>query len=84
MTLPFTQGHNCISTLTNVKRVPKQPYLGQYASYGIQTWHGSRLMHGICAHARSDDVDLDARSQWVDKRKQSTLNYLDNYATNKH
>ena len=28
-------------------------------SYGIQTWHDGRLMYGIHAHARFDDVDLD-------------------------
>ena len=31
-------------------------------------------MHGIYAHF--DDLDLDARSQWVGKCKQSALNYL--------
>ena len=30
------------------------------------------------AHARFDDLDLDARSQWVGKGKNSSLNYLDN------
>ena len=31
------------------------------------------------AHAHADDFDLDARSQWVDKRqKKPALNYLDN------
>ena len=34
-------------------------YLGQYLSYCIQTWHDSRLRHGIYAHARFDDLELD-------------------------
>ena len=29
------------------------------------------------AHARFDDLDLDARSQWAGKGNQSALNYLD-------
>ena len=28
----------------------------------VQTWHGGKLMNGISAHARIDDLDLDARS----------------------
>ena len=40
------------------------------------------LLRGI--YARFDDLDLDARSQWVGKGKQSVLNYLDNQASNKH
>ena len=34
-------------------------------------------MHGIYAHARFDDRDLAARSQWVSKGKNSALNYLE-------
>ena len=52
-------------------------YLGQYLSYFIQTWHAGRPIHGIYAHARFDDLDLDARSLWVDKGKDSVLNYFD-------
>ena len=38
------------------------------------------------AHARVDDLDLDARSHWVgkSKKKKTTLNYLDNLASNQH
>ena len=36
------------------------------------------------AHARFDDLDLDARSQWVDKSQKSELNYLDNEENNQH
>ena len=38
-------------------------YLGQYLSYYIyiQTWHGGILMDAIYAHARFDDLDLDAK-----------------------
>ena len=37
---------------------------------------GGRLMYGIYAHARFDDLDLDTRSQGVDKGKTSALTYL--------
>ena len=40
----------------------------------ILCWHDGRLMHGLNAHARFNDFDLDARSQWVGKCK----NYLEN------
>ena len=53
-------------------------YLGQYLSYGIPTWHDDRLMYGMYAHARFDDLGLDARSQWVGRGRNSALNYLDN------
>ena len=33
----------------------------------IQTWHDGRLMDRIYAYACFDDLDLDARSQWVGK-----------------
>ena len=43
----------------------------------IKSWHGGRFIHGIYAHA--DDLDLDARSQWVGNgQNKSALNYLDN------
>ena len=29
-------------------------------------------------HAHVDDLDLDARSQWVDKGNKSAFNYFDN------
>ena len=44
-------------------------YLGQYLNYHIQTCHDRRLMDAIYAHARFDDLDPDARSQWVGKGK---------------
>ena len=34
-------------------------YLGQYLIYYTQTWHDGRIMHGIYAHARFDDLELD-------------------------
>ena len=43
-----------------------------------QSWRVGRLMHRIYDHARVDDLDLDARSQWVSKGKKYALNYLDN------
>ena len=42
-------------------------YLRQYFSYCIQTWNACRLMDARYAYARFDDLDLDARSQWVGK-----------------
>ena len=33
-------------------------------------------MHGIYAHARFDDLALNARSQWVGKGIKSELNYI--------
>ena len=36
-----------------------------------------RLMHDIYAHARVDDLDRDARSQWLGRGNNSALNYLD-------
>ena len=35
-------------------------------------------MLAIYAQGSVDDLDLDARSQWVGKSKKSALNYLDN------
>ena len=39
-------------------------------------------MHDIFVDARFGDLDLDARSQWAGKDKQSALNYLDNKTSN--
>ena len=51
-----------------------------FFSYVMHTWNDGRLMRGIiiCIHALFDDLDLDARSQWVGKGKTPTLNYLNN------
>ena len=77
MTLLFIQGHNCVSNLTHFKLV-LYSYLGQYLINGIQTWHDGKLMHGY-AHARFDDLDLDAWSLWVGKvTKTSALHALGN------
>ena len=36
-------------------------------------------------YAPFDDLDLDARSQWLGRRKnKSAFNYFDTYASNKH
>ena len=45
-----------------------------------------KLVHGIyyTLITRVDDLDLDTRSQWVGRGNKSALNYLDNYACNKH
>ena len=65
MTLTFNQGHKCISTWTTFNL----QYLGQYLSYYIQTWHDGKLMDAIYAHF--NDLDVDARSQWVGKGKEN-------------
>ena len=52
-------------------------------SRGIQIWHDDRPMHGIYPHARADDLDLDTRSQWVDKGKEIGVD-LSQVASNKH
>ena len=39
--------------------------------------HDGTLMHRIYAHARVDDSDPDARSQWASEGNRSVLNYLD-------
>ena len=39
----------------------------------------ARLMDAQNAHARLDDLDLDAKSQWVGKAKQYALHGLGNY-----
>ena len=49
-----------------------------YVNYGVQTWHDSKLMHGIYAHDRVDDLDFDSRSQWLGRATKSALNYLGN------
>ena len=53
-------------------------------SYGIQTWHDSRLMHVIYAYAHVDDLELDgaAGSQWLGRVKNSALNYLNKKVRN--
>ena len=48
----------------------KLQYLRQYLSYYIQTWHDhddDKLMDATYAHARFNDLDHDARSEWVGK-----------------
>ena len=42
-------------------------YLGQYVTNYIRTWHDGRLMDALYYHF--DDLDLDARSQWVSEAK---------------
>ena len=36
-------------------------------------------MYALYAHVRFDDLDLDARSQWVGKGKKSALHAFGNY-----
>ena len=40
------------------------------------TRHEDRLMPGINIHGRFDDLDLDARTQWLGRGNKSALNYL--------
>ena len=43
------------------------------------------MAHGIYAHARFDDLDLEARSQWVGKGKKFSFELsLYNKASKKH
>ena len=42
----------------------------------IQTWHDGRFMDAVYVHAPFDDPDIDARSQWVGKGKQSALHLI--------
>ena len=78
MTLTFTQGHNYVSNLTNVLLVTQYNYLGQYLSYDIQTWHDGRRMHGMYMHVHAfrDDLDLDARSQWIRRQSKNNNNQI--------
>ena len=73
---PKTDLHSQITSQTGL--LFNLQYLGQYLMYYIQTWHDGILMDAIYAHARFDDLNLDARSQWVGKGKYSALNYFDN------
>ena len=43
-----------------------------------------RLMDALYVQYRFDDLDVDAVWQRVGKGKRSVLNYLDNYASDKH
>ena len=52
--------------------------MGHYLDYGIQNVYDETLIYVIYAHARFDDLDLDARPPWVDKCKHLALHYLDN------
>ena len=80
MTLLFTQGHNYVSNLTSQVF---NLYYNSHISDSMAFKFGmaidlSIIWHIIYAHARFDDLDLDARSQWVGKRKKSPWNYIDN------
>ena len=55
----------CVSNLTTFIL----QYLRQYVSYYIQTWHNGTLMDALYAHARFDDLNHDAVTQWVSKGK---------------
>ena len=60
MTLTFIQGHKCILSLTTYFNYH---YLQHYLSYYILTWHDGRPIHGIYAHSRVDDTDLECLMQ---------------------
>ena len=53
-------------------------WLSKRASLQTYAWHISY------AHAHFDDLDLDARSQWLGRGNIPALNYLDTKASNKH
>ena len=68
LTLTFIQDHKFVSNLTTFNL----QYIGHYFKlYYIQTRRGGRLMDALSALTRCDDLDLDARSQWVGKGKKS-------------
>ena len=49
-------------------------------SIDIQSWHdGVDLCMAYYAHARFDDLDLDARPLWLGRGNSLALNYLANY-----
>ena len=62
VTLTFTQGLSPkVTSVSQTWLLFKLQYLGQYLRYDIFTWHNRRPGHCICAHARFNDLDLDAR-----------------------
>ena len=59
MTLTSIQGHKCVSNWIIFNLQYLRQYLSYYIQtqcYYIQTWHGSRPIHGMHAHARFDDL----------------------------
>ena len=75
MTLVFTQGHDCVSNLTDVVIVISRTIFKVMAFKLF-----SRIMYGIynCVHARFDDLDFGTRSQWVGVAEtNSALKYFD-------
>ena len=40
----------------------------RHVSIYIQSWHDGRLVDALYAHARFDDLYLDARSEWVGRQ----------------
>ena len=66
--------NKCVLNLTT----SSLQYHGHYLIYYIQTLHDGRLMDVIFDHARFDDLVLDAKAQWIGKRKKSALNALSN------
>ena len=66
VTLTFIQSHKCVSNVTIyflTCNISENINLSCY----IHTWHGGRLMHGIYAHARFDDLELDLEIENVCK-----------------
>ena len=89
LTLMFIQGHtDIILSIWLFQKVFKQcpscllrsPTKGLYNLFSvrwpwscIQTWHEGRLRHGIYTDGHFDDLDLDARSQWIGRGRNSEL-----------
>ena len=75
---------NCSSLKVTTESETWQVFHLYYNSHTSQSLYAMALnlgMNGIImlyAHARFDDLDLDARSQLVDKGKSSALNYVEN------
>ena len=75
LVLVMLQGSNLVSLDLESDSLPtSHPVAPNY----IQTWHDGPFMDALYAHARFDDIDLDARSQWVGKGKKSALHAVGN------
>ena len=79
MTLTFTEGHNCISKLTDALTCTLIVISRKiFKALAFKLGMNGRVMHGIYIQGHFDYLDLDARSQWLGRGNNSSWNYLDN------
>ena len=81
MILTFIQGDKCIPNLTPFKlAITRTIFMLLHSNFGmaVDFWMPYYDHIPYYAHARFDDLDLDARSQWVDTGKKSSLHTLGN------